>query len=882
MADNSLMTTFNYKMRKYFGRNWSWIISAAITAVFMMIVMITGKVAPFGDRSFTLVDSIHQYVPFFSDYQTKLKTGESLLFTWDVGLGQNFLSLLLYYMASPLNLIMVFVARENIIAVFSLLVSLKIVISAGTFSYFLSRRKGAPKNNTLIIAMGLGYALNNYMCGYYWNTMWLDCIMVFPLIILGFERLMDKRDPRLYVGALFYSMFANYYITFIICIFLVLWFFVHKHKGVKRFFTDGLFFAGSSLLAAGMAAMSLLIAYLAIIKTSTAGAAMPKWNWYQSFFDLLKGQYFLTKPIKMDNFDGKANLYCGTISYILLFVYIFSNRIRLGEKVRYLLLILFMIISMNQELLNFIWHGFHDQFGIPNRFSFLYIFVILYLGYEALIRMRKTHIASVLGAVAASWALLGVVYGKAGLEGILDKKYMLLISMLLILVYGVLLVLRKYELMPIRVSTLVIAILMAAEIMVNGALGMSEVGFCDGGYYMEYSKMMEDAVGEIDEQAKEKGLIFYRQDVVEPRMMNENTYDNMKSVGTFCSTANGRVVDTMAYFGFYTGQNEYLYRGACPVTDDMLGVRYVYVRDGDYYPYASHMKLALEKEGLKVYENENALPIAYGVKDSINRWSYGSYNAASVLGHFSEYATGSAEVFFPVQPKYVVSGEGCNATYDIKSPTVISYSGGNGNTISVKASFEIGRDGEYYVNCRANYMENMEYYLNGNLMADGRNHGQIFGLGDLKNGDQVTLNMSFNERYSPEGTISMYTTVLDKSALTQMRAYLTKSKMKMLEMEANYVKGEIKLDDDQLLFTTIPYDEGWTAYVDGEKTKIKKMAGTFISLEMEPGQHIVEFRFIPQGLKPGIIISILSWIGYIVIFIFIRKRQKKTQNIVSN
>ena len=181
-------------MRKYFGRNWSWIISAAITAVFMLTLMITAEVAPFGEKSFTLVDSIHQYIPFFSDYQNKLKAGESLFFTWDIGFGQNFLSLLLYYMASPLNLILVFIARENIVAMFSLLVALKIVISAGAFSYFLSRRKGASKNNTLIVAMGLGYALNNYMCGYFWNIMWLDCIMVFPLIILGFERLVDDRE----------------------------------------------------------------------------------------------------------------------------------------------------------------------------------------------------------------------------------------------------------------------------------------------------------------------------------------------------------------------------------------------------------------------------------------------------------------------------------------------------------------------------------------------------------------------------------------------------------------------------------------------------------------------------------------------------------------
>ena len=98
----------------------------AITAVFMVVIMIYMDVTPFGTGSFTLVDSIHQYVPFFSDYQDKLLNGKNLFYTWDVGLGQNFQSLLLYYMASPLNLIIVFFPEEGLLLCFLCLVSVKI------------------------------------------------------------------------------------------------------------------------------------------------------------------------------------------------------------------------------------------------------------------------------------------------------------------------------------------------------------------------------------------------------------------------------------------------------------------------------------------------------------------------------------------------------------------------------------------------------------------------------------------------------------------------------------------------------------------------------------------------------------------------------------
>ena len=91
---------------KWLSRNWSWVTASLMTAVFMIIVMVAMRIAPFGSNSFTLVDSMHQYVPFFSDFQGKIKEGGSLFYTWNVGGGQNFQSLLLYYMASPLNLLM--------------------------------------------------------------------------------------------------------------------------------------------------------------------------------------------------------------------------------------------------------------------------------------------------------------------------------------------------------------------------------------------------------------------------------------------------------------------------------------------------------------------------------------------------------------------------------------------------------------------------------------------------------------------------------------------------------------------------------------------------------------------------------------------------------
>ena len=56
----------------------------------------------------------HQYAPFFSEFQHKLRTGGSLLYSWDVGMGVNFAALYAYYLASPLNWLVILCPKAYI------------------------------------------------------------------------------------------------------------------------------------------------------------------------------------------------------------------------------------------------------------------------------------------------------------------------------------------------------------------------------------------------------------------------------------------------------------------------------------------------------------------------------------------------------------------------------------------------------------------------------------------------------------------------------------------------------------------------------------------------------------------------------------------------
>ena len=868
---------------RFFGRNVSCIVATIITGLFMVLIMKTLEVRPFGDKSFTMVDSIHQYVPFFSEFRNKMIDGDSLFYTWDVGLGQNFMSLFRYYMACPLNFLVVYFTKEGILTYMSVAIAAKITLCAGTFAIYLSRSRviGKTFNNALVVALSVAYALSNYMISYFWNIMWLECIMMFPLIMLGFERIIKEKDPRLYVLALFYSMFCNYYISFIICIFLVVWFLAADHAGIKDFLKNGVIFALASLLAAGMAAVSLITAYIAIMKTATAGAEFPKFEWYQNIFELLKMQVFLTRPFTMDTFDGNANLYAGTLLYVMLPIYLLAGNIKPSEKIKKLIVVLLLLISMNQKQLNFIWHGFHDQFGIPNRFSFIYIFIMLSLCYTGFTKIKRVGIFEIGVGVVLSIAMLLITYKVTGFSGVVSDGKMLLLSVLLVVIYGVILVFRSTDFIPPAASTFIIAMILIIEIVSNAALGLTKNGAADGAYYTEYSVEMSGTTAAVEKAAEAAGHVFYRQDVVTPRMLNENTYEGLKSVGTFCSTVRGDMVDTMARLGLYTGANEYLYKGATLPLNDLLGVRYIYVRDNDYFPAKDDYIQLYDGATTDVYENINAMDGVYAVSEDIETWQNSSYDTAANLNDYSERITKSGSLFKAVHPNLVVDGDGCTPSFNQNSPEIVSYSAESGrDSIHIRIRFFVEEAGRYYINVRANYMDELSYTLNDNLMTDGRNQTQMFDLGELKVGDVVALECKFNSSYAKDGTVSVYTSILDRDALARFRGSLMTSGMNIESVDGKSMKGDIFVDDGEMLFATFPYDEGWTVYVDGQKANTVKLAGGFLGVKCEPGDHKVVFSYTPEGLKEGIIISGVSFVLYIVGFTIISvMRGKKKKNM---
>ena len=351
----------------------------------------------------------HQYAPFFSEFRHKLAEGGSLLYSWDIGLGVNFAALYAYYLASPLNWLLILCPGKYVIEFMTAAIVLKIGLAGLSFTCYLRKRSGVTDFGACFF--GIFYALSGYMAAYSWNIMWLDCIVLFPLIFLGLEQLVREKKGLLYCISLALSILSNYYISIMICMFMVIYFAVLMVLDWENF-KDGWgkcigLFAGCSLLAGGLAAVVLLPEIFALQSTASGEMSFPQTvESYFSIVDML-ARHIGNVQVEI-GLEHWPNIYCGTAVLMLFLLYLVCRNISLREKAVYCSLLLFFLASFSVNVLNFIWHGFHYPNSLPARQSFIYIALMLTVCFQAYRNLDRFSDRSILAAFlgAVSFVLL--------------------------------------------------------------------------------------------------------------------------------------------------------------------------------------------------------------------------------------------------------------------------------------------------------------------------------------------------------------------------------------------------------------------------------------------------------------------------------------------
>lgn len=820
------------ELQKKKVRKWCAGLGFAIPALTVLIAYIVNGVYPFGDHGVLIIDSLHQYLPFFTDFHDKLVNSQSLTWSFGGGLGYNMWAVFAYYLASPLNLLITAVSSEHVMDFMAYLILLKIALTGGIFGWYLSQREG--DQDYFPVAFACMYALSAFMIGYYFNVMWLDSIMVLPLVMLGIEKIVAGEKGSMYALALLYGLYCNYYIGYMLCLFaclyfLILWIGAKKFE-VKKFLGTGVKFTWFSLLAGGMAALVLLPAYLNLGITESADSSFPdKIKFYTDGIAQMTGHFALVEPINIYDDQSGVNIYCGVIVLILVVLYLLDQELRLSERVAKLLLLGLLALSMNFNMLNYIWHGFHVQNGLPNRFAFLYIALLLTMGFDAIRHIRKMKAWKIM----LSWlaAILFTAYCMVAQEG--EREwYVYMVTLLLLVLYGILLLWYHESERRTHLAKCVLTSVLAAEMAVTGIYGICMNGTVGRSTYVDEQIAYKKLVGEYDQTDD-----FYRSEIDSQRMRNENMFMGANGVVLFSSTMPEATVNLCRSIGMEARTNKDGYNGMTKLFNDVFGVRYLVSRKGSDTLY--QMTQEGYEEPLYLYKNNQALSLGFMVSSEIRNWNiYSNQTAMEIQAQFAQLATG-VPFAYTLREAYSLE-EG--PTYIIRlhpgEQTYIEFTE-NVKSVTIKTP-----QSEKTVN---NYTKNL--FNLGTVTEEGEN-------------SKANITITYKDNQSSPVPVRVYT--CSDEEYQEVYQKLAANQMEHVVEEGNHVSGEIQVDQAGTLLLTIPYDEGWNVKVDGENVSTYRVGDALTGVDLTEGSHQIEMNFTPSGLDMGSLISIVC----IALFLF--------------
>ncbi len=857
-----------------------WYLAAAffLPLVIMYLIYIGMEVWPFGRNAVLVLDLNGQYVYYFEEFREIIHGNANLLYSWQRTLGGEFLGIFAYYLCSPFSLIVALLPAAVITESLLILILCKVGMCGMTMAYYLKRSRRVSDYTAILF--GCMYALCAYGVIQAMNTMWIDAMYLLPIVLWGCERLIGENKPILYCLTLSLLFFTNYYIGYMVAIFLVLYFFYYalstEDTRASSFVKAGLRFALYSLIAAAIAAVLLIPAYYGLTFGKTTFQST-NYDFLQRF-DFLD---FLTKllPCSYDTVrpEGLPVVYSGLLTLLFVPLYFIAPMIPNRRKVWSGVIIVLLVMSMNASTVDIFWHGMSKPNWLNYRYSFILCFFLIAMAAEAFSRFdpieyKETHKES--GSPIPFRALLVVGLVLFGMIVMIQKQdYEYLDDMLCIWLSLAFLGAYLVALHPISckksrgTGKVFLLLLCCVELFASGLADLvaldSDVVFSDRQPYANFMARFRPIVAQIDDM--DDGL--YRMEKTVHRKVNDNMALGIRGISNSSSDLNASVIKLLGKMGYASRSHWTKYLGGTPVSDALLGIKYVIAEkevDPLYREVAS-------TDDLYAYENPYALDILYTVSDEI--LDYDLEETEQPMERLNEIVTAmlgekdTVELFKPIDLDdtfYTNCDIGYTSGHRKFSPEV------EGKTTSVTYMITAPTEDQIYVFFPSDWAREAELSLNGEDFGTyfGNETRRIVQLGAFREGEEVALELTLkkDDMYVASGVDYFY--YMDTALYEEIMPRLLETSAEITAWSDTRIQAKaVNTADRDLLFTSIPYDEGWKVTVDGKEAPLVRTLDALLAIDLSAfpyGEHEIKMHYMPDCYIWGLCISA----GGVVLLLF--------------
>ncbi len=838
-----------------------YIICLIITTFLVSLIYIIKGVTPFGKNSLLIIDFYHQYGPLFGELYDRIINKLNVLYSFNLSLGLPFFRNFLNCLSSPFSIIIFLFNKTQLITSLSLIIGLKIIFSCATMTYYLSKKINTK--NIYLVLFGLLYAFSSYFIAYYWNIMYLDGLVFFPLIILGIERLIDENNYMLYIVSLLTMIVANYYIAYMISIFSCLYFLAYYALktlsfNVKYFLKYLGKFIMYSFIAAGIAGLFLIPLIYSFHSISATGSSWPTSQYYLfSLKEFIIGLFSNVKyTIFASGITNAPNIGCGVLILYLSILFFANPKIKLKEKIIYLSILAILTLSFAIAQVDYVWHGFHVPNDVPYRYSFIYSFILIVLATISLFKIKYVKYIYILGNYIVISVIAIIIYLTKNIN---FSDNTLIINLVLLSLYFLFITIYVYYPKLKKIIFILFLITVSGEIFININKNWTYL-YEKNQFYDQY-----DVITKTLNKIKENNKSMYRIEQVYFNSYNDPSWYNYYGQMGFSSM----IYENLAYLEYSLGMpsneiNSFNYKQTTPIHDLMFNIKYFI---GDNFDNLNY-ELYFENEYLTVNKNNYNVGLMFGVNKDILNWNYDLENPFLIQNDFIDKATGIKDILY----KLKVANE--IVAFQSDDEIIIKYEIDNIN----KNMYIYNND--YNVNYFI--IDNVLYQkyddeditiIEKNLdieIKEIKDYEDKYVISSIPK-ERTTIYVSYNNY--EKNSLLVYS--LDNNKLKEAYNILNSNAFKIADFKENHIKGNINIDKEMVLYTSIPYDQGWEVYIDGKKVNTYAIGNALLGFNISKGNHQVELKYYPKGLNLGIAISIISTLTLTVYYVINRKKYNK-------
>lgn len=793
-----------------------------------------------GEKSFFFSDLNNIYADLLLGLKHNILAGENIIYNWKMGGGINFIPYIVGNLSSILNLAVLLTPDSFFQETVLVLQLIRIGLAGwGMYSYLSFHYK---KDCIEMVGFAVGYAASAYSICFIQHIMWFDVIALLPVVIMYAEKLLERNDiiDIKFILLLVFTFWSSFYMGYMVSIFVFLYSInvtCKQTTRIRKVLENILKIVMNGITAAGVSAVFLLPTGLAMLQSGELVdfGIQQKFKFSEIIYQMFIGNFDTYHP------GGRPMLYCGIIVLLLLILYFGSPIATRKEKIVDFVSIIILLVSLEFAPFYYIWHMFDDPSWFEARFSFVVIFFCLTLAYRVINHMEQVKRKAIVQA--GSLLLLTLYFTSQIFENL--GVISLSINVFFVIAYIVVWLKSIDEKSSYR---WIITLLFVCELGINAGIVSAKMFRnepCENyKYYNEFRAQNRDLVTYVENQ----NAGFFRME--KDYFRRENDFDAVggKSISSFGTHYNSGFSYMLEKLGLVARGQVIRYIGSTEIVDSLLSVQYM-CSEGGVYP---NYKLLETMHGKSVFENPYAFGLATWVDRDLQNINIDEYNNPFVLqNQIMKAIYGvSEDVFAPAE---ILNINEVNIVADeILDDGCIVYRKGQG---------------EGYIEMIIAREENCSFYAyfpdssgNISIQINGMNidefwsqTGKIINLNaNTSDAETITLRVILNDTEMTLYPNSIYR--LDMKNTGEL--LLSSEEADIKRFSTTHIEIEASTESEQLLLLSIPYDEEWHIKVNGDSVKAVPILNGLTGIVLQAGDYEIEMKYIPGGLRLGLLISV--------------------------